>query len=155
MAMSQATLSSGLQGLTPTMSEAEAAANLADAWDTYFSAAAAGVPYAGLPAAKSAFQAALTGMSSPGAGATALQTAVTAYWTALVTAPAAAFSGCILITPPPAIGTIAAALAPVFAANVAANASTADACDAIASVLHPINLGGTATFPPAVVQPIV
>lgn len=154
--MTAAKLKTELQNLTPTGTEAAAASTLATGWDTYFADSASnGVPYSGAPGPKSAMQSALSGMSASGAGAAKIQAAVTAYWTAIVGAPAVAFPGATLVTPPATLSTIAAALAPVFASNVSGGVSLSTAAQNVANALHPLNLGGTATFPGPVVAPIL
>jgi hypothetical protein len=96
----------------------------------------------------------MTGMSSAGAGAVAIQTGITSFWTTIVGTPAAIFAASVLITPPPTLAAIAAALVPVFAANVAL--AKTPALNAIAAVLHASGgIGGTATFPGPVVAVIL
>lgn len=155
MAMSASTLGTQLQNMTPTTIEATANQNFANAWATYFAASAAGVPYTSNPAHKAAMISAMSGSSAPNAGALAIQLGVIAWWTSVVSTGPATYSGCTLVTPPPTISVIAAALAPVLISNTAGGLSLAAASNAIAAVLHANNLGGTATFPPAVVTPIL
>lgn len=153
--MSASTLATGLQAMAPTTIEATGVQHFADAWATYFAASSAnGVGYTANAAHKSAMISAMAGASAPNAGATAIQLGVVAWWNAVVSTGPATYSGCTLVTPPPTISTIAATLAPTLASNTASKLSLADACTAIAAVLHACNQGGTATFPPSVVSPI-
>jgi len=155
MPMSSATLSTQLQTLAPTGDEVTAVTRLAQAWQTYFSDAAAGaVPFVStVPAAKAAMAAALVGMSVT--GAVAIQAGVAAFWGALAASPTLYFPTATVVTPPPNLATIAAVLVPVFLANTVGSLSLQDACDAIAAVLHVANIGGSATLPGPVVTPIL
>lgn len=156
MAMSAATLSTQLQNLTPTTSEATAIGRFVNAWGNYFAASAAnGVPYTVNAAHFSAMQSAMAGASAPGAGAAKIQAGIVAWWASVLSTFAATYAGSIALVVPTTITTIAAALTPVLASNTAGGLSLASACTQIANTIHPLNLGGTATFPPAVVAPIL
>jgi hypothetical protein len=162
MALVQSTLANGLAGLTPVSVEATAASNFANAWATYFAGASVtGVPVGNISSAKSAFQSALSGFSVANAGPAKIQAAVIAFWG--VIAPSGATLWIIspntvtLVTPPPTMSGIAAALTSVFSANAADPTKTlAQATSAIAAVLHANGgLGAIATVqPPPVSSPI-
>jgi len=163
MTLSQSTLANGLAGLTPTSDVSAAIATLADAWEAYFSAATVGptpVVPGTLAPAKAALVTALAGLNAPGGGATAIQAGIVAWWGVVVPAAAVIWAGntppVLSCTPPPSIGTIAAALVPVFASNQASNLSLTAAAAAIAAVLHPLQLGGIAAVgPPPGTVPIL
>lgn len=164
VALSSATLSSALQALTPTASEATARTRLTDAWEDYFlGATVSGAALVGatISPGLSAFAAALVGMSSPGAGPAAIAAACSAFWAAQlalattmwVTAPIVLVPP---IVPPAGLTTFAAALSATFAANQAGQLGLADACDALAATLHSATLGATVpgSVPPASPAPI-
>lgn len=162
MALVSNTLASGLANMAPTNAEATAIANFADAWTTYFQGASvAGVPAAGgtLAGAKSAMIGAMTGLSVTGAAA--MQAGITAFWGVIASSFAAIWlippSVVVAAIPPTTLSGIAAALAPVFAANAADPTKTiAQATSAIATVLHTNGgLGGIATVQPPPVAPTV
>lgn len=136
MALSASTLSTQLQNLTPTSSEATAITNLVDAYGAYAASAAAltTISTAGINSGKAAMQSVLSGMSTSGAGLTLIPNAVIAFWTA-VAANLASFSGATAITPPPH-ATIVASFATITAANKNGSASLADSCAAIAANWH-------------------
>ena len=153
MAMSSGTLSTQLQNLAPAGDEPTAIGHLADAWHTYFSSAQAGaVPYAPSSVPRDAMAGAMTGLSTT--GSVAIQAGVTAYWVAVAAGGPVFFPTATLVTPAPGLAGIAAALVPVFLANTLGSLDLASSCSAIATVLHPLNLGGTATLPGPVVTPI-
>lgn len=158
MAMLQSTLSTQLQNMAPAAAEATAITNLVNAYGTYASAAAAGaVPItpAGVNLGKAAMQAALVGMSAPGAGITKIPLAVVQFWVAVAGGLATSFAGALAITPPPNAG-LAALLAATFPANVSGNKTLAQAADAIATNMHTqAIIGGTVTLPGPVVTPIL
>lgn len=156
MAMSASTLATQLQNLTPTSVEATANQRFADAWAIYFAASAAnGVPYSTNAAHKSAMISAMAGSSAPNAGATKIQAGIVAWWASVLSTFAVTYSGAIALVVPPLTTGIAALLTPVLASNTAGSLSLSAACTQVANVLHTNNLGGTATFPPAVVAPIL
>lgn len=158
MAMLQATLKTELVAMELYAVEVDAVSALAAAWSTFFSDAETnGIPIlpAALGTAETAMIVALTGMSATGAGAAKIQDGITAWWGVIVAAPASFWPGCILVTPPPTLSGIAAALEAVFVANTSGSLSEEDAYNAIAGVLYPNNLGGIATFPPSLPFPIL
>src|SRR5512140_327970 len=125
--LTPAKLKNELMNLGLYDNEAAACQTLADAFSNYFADAMSnGVPIAAgaLPAAKAAMAAALVGMSVSGAGAAKIQAGIIAYWGAVI--PAVAWPTTLLITPPPGLGTIAASLTAIFAANVAGQKSKSD-----------------------------
>ncbi len=136
--------------------EPDAIAAWATAIADWFESATAGsaaIP-AGVQAAKGALEAGLAGLSST--GSLAITNGVTSFWAALAAAPPAVFAAATLITPPPTIASMQALLDAAFAANVVAQLSKADALLATATAIYTSGfVGGTATFPPAVVTPIV
>lgn len=140
-----------------TTSEETARAAWASAWTSYFYAALAGavpVTPGSLAPAESALSAGMAGLST--AGATSIQTGLSAFWGVVVASAPTVFAGATLVTPPPGLAGVAAALQPVFSANTAGGVSKTVALQAIASALHPLaGLGGTATFPGPVVLPIL
>jgi len=150
MAMSESTLSDELKAMDLYDNEPDAASAWADAFDAYFQDAEVTVlgpiASAALGACKGAMQAALSGMSAPGAGAASIQAGIVAYWGAIV--PAVAWATCTAITPPPGLSGIAAALVPVFLANTVPEVTKDQAAEAIAAALHAVNVtGGQAVFP--------
>lgn len=150
MALSQSALLEMFQA-PPVITEPEAILNMSNGWRGYLSGATvAGVPAnsTALEPAIVAFAASLVGMSAPGAGLAKLVSAMTTSWGVLTLAAQAVFAGAPVVapgSPPPALGSALAALAPVLVANLAQKKSLADASDAIASVLHPLNLGAVVT----------
>lgn len=151
MAMAAATLSTQIRSMTPTTLEATGIQHFADAWSAYFADSAAnGVSYTANAAHKLAMISAMAGASAPSAGAAKIQAGVVAWWGSVVSTFAATYSGSIALAPPPLITGIAALLTPVLAANTADGLSLNSCCDAVANVLHANNLGGIATFPPAI-----
>jgi len=162
MALVSSVLASGLLAMVPTPVEATAITNFTNAWATYFAGASVtGVPVGSLAAAKSAMQGALVGMSLANAGAAKIQAGITAFWGVIVTSGPTLWvltpSVITVVTPPPTLGGIAAALTAVFASNAADPTKTlAQATNAIAIVLHNNGgLGGIATVQPPPVAPSV
>lgn len=156
MALTSALLDSELLSIANShpSNEASAIAAFADAFHNYMLSSNAGapiVPALALPA-KSAMIAAMVGLNS--SGAISIQSGVVAYWAAL-NVPGVWGATIVPTTPPPAIATLASALSAVFASNTTAKLDSTSSCNAIASVWHPIMLGGTATTPGPVVVPIL
>lgn len=131
----------------------------ANAYGTYAADATAnGVPLSGaaITLAKAAMQSALVGMSAPSAFAVKLQAGVVAFWASVVSGLAASFTGAIAIVPPTGITVIAVNAPAVFAANTAPGVTKTQALTNIGNPLHLLTIsGGTATFPPAIVSPII
>lgn len=151
------TLADGLKTLQPVNTEAEGINNFMTAWENYFKlASVAGIPTATgtLTPYLNAMRGALTGIGQQDAAATKLQTAITAFWGSVCGAAATIWvtvPPVISATPPPALGSIAATLNGVFAANISGELPL-DACaTAIANALHTLMLGGIAVqqAPPA------
>jgi hypothetical protein len=160
MALVQATLASGLASMAPVNTEAEAIANFCDAWESYFTGASvAGVPIGAFGAAKTAMQGAMTGLSVTGAAA--MQSGITAFWGVIAASASTLWvmppNTVPSATPPPTLGGISAALAPVFASNAADPTKTiAQATSAIAAVLHTNGgVGGIAVVQPPLPAPPV
>lgn len=158
MAMQQSTLADQLANLVPAATEAAAITRLADAYATFATDAVAGaisITAAGIALGKAAMLLALVGVSSPGAGATVLASAVQAFWTAVAGGLTTSFSGATAIVPPPNAG-LQALLTTTFATNTASQASLSAATNAVATVMHnQAIIGGTVTFPGPVVSPII
>src|SRR6478752_6427094 len=143
MALVSSVLASGLLAMVPTPVEATAITNFTNAWATYFAGVSVtGVPVGSLAAAKT-------------------QAGITAFWGVIVTSGPTLWvltpSVITVVTPPPTLGGIAAALTAVFASNAADPTKTlAQATNAIAIVLHNNGgLGGIATVQPPPVAPSV
>lgn len=164
MALSASTLSSALQAMTPTDSEATARQRFADAFETYFlDATVSGAPLvpASIGPGLSALASALVGMSATGAGAAALAAGVSAFWTAQlglatsmwITAPIVLVPP---IVPPAGLAGLAATLTSTFESNRAGGLSLAQACDQLAAVIHAACSGGgvPGSVPPAPPAPI-
>lgn len=150
--MTQAALSTQLQSMVPSMVEADAITAFANAWGSYFNSSLCGaIPYTGDPGnvAKNAMKAAMVGLSVTGQALTKIQAGIVSYWAAIAAAPATFYATIVVVVPPPGITGIAAALAPVCLANTTGSLSLAASADAIATVLHSANLGGTGAIPPA------
>jgi len=153
----QATLSAELQAIVPTFSSGSAA--VAAAYGDYMLGATALTPIiaAAVPAAVSAMAAAMTftAGATAAAGAAVLSAGVSAFWAAMVAAPATYFALFPIITIPPALAGLTAALTPIMVANAAPGVSLVTASDALAAALHTASTGGTTTTPVAVVTPIL
>lgn len=164
MALSSATLSTQLQTMTATGSEATAITRFSAAFSTYFQGStvngAALVP-ASISPGLTALQSALVGMSASGAGAAKISAGVTAFWTAQlslatgmwITAPVVLVPP---IVPPAGLAGLSAALTAVFASNVSSGLSLASACNAVAATIHTACSGGTVpgSVPPAPPVPL-
>ncbi|OGO08149.1 MAG: hypothetical protein A2Y61_00245 [Chloroflexi bacterium RBG_13_60_13] len=97
---------------------------------------------AATPAAKAAMIGAMPGLAV--SGAAALQAGIAAFWGALV--PPTAWPSTTVITPPPGVANLAAALQTTFDANRDGASSEEDSMSAIAATLYAASLGGTATW---------
>ena len=160
MTLSQATLKSEMVAMDLYGNEAQAVVAWAAAWSAYFADAETNsipIEPAALPTAEAAMAAALLGMSASDAGAGKIQAGIQAWWGAMVAAPSAFWPGCTAIAPPPGLSGIATALQSAFDSNTSGGVTEDAAYDAITGVLHPVNLGGQATFPgaPPLVFPIL
>jgi len=156
MAMSSATLKAELVALNLYEDEGDAIAGWSAAFKTYFlDAACNGIPVtpAALVPCEAAMKGAMIGLSLT--GAVAIQAGIVAFWGALI--PAVAFPPAISLIPPPALAGISTALIPVFLASTTGKLGTDPAMEAISTVIHANNLGGTAAFigPPPLVAPIL
>lgn len=157
MALSQSSLAAGLLNIANAHPANEAAAiqDYADEFHTYMTGSAVlGIPMVAALAlpAKAAMIAAMTGLNT--AGALSIQAGVVAYWNSL-NIPALWGPTIAPTVPPPLLATLAAALVPVFVANVAGELDNVASTNAMAAVWHPLMLGGTATLPGPVSQPIL
>lgn len=164
MALTQSTLASELENLTPTGSEATAISRLVSAYSTYFDGATVSgqtlVP-GSTAAGEAAMSTALVGISGANQGATKLAAGISAFWTAQlglattmwITAPIVLVPP---IVPPAGLASLTADLAAVFASNIAAGLSLADCAAAVAAVIHSASSGATVpgSVPPATPSPI-
>lgn len=160
MTLSAATLASQMDiQITNQITEPPARAAWALAWTTYFYDATSNgipIPSDALNAAKAGLESGLTGFSASGQGALKIQMGLTVFWSVLSASPPAIFPGAIAITPPSGLATIPAALAAVFVINASPGITKAQALQNIANALHSAaGLGGTGTFPPSVIFPIL
>lgn len=162
MAFVQATLTDNLKSMAPVGTEAEGISNFATAFDSYFRLSTVkGITCSGSTAAcKSALQAALTGISS-GGGSAKITAGITAYWTA---ACAAAVTIWVIVppiaimTPPPGLAGLTAAIEAAAQANISGGLSLDDSAASIAAAIHPLMLGALATdmtVPVPVVLPVL
>jgi len=164
MALSSSKLGDLFTGQFAT--ESEAITYMVDSFVSFFSdATVAGAPAApaalvgpGSPAAL--MEAALAGLSQPGAGAGKLQAGFTAFWTqAMLVAPTIWPTAAPPIVPasgiiPAGLGSISGSLAPAFASNTATKADTATAKAALAAALLPTQLGATVLLSPGTNPPV-
>ena len=161
MAMSISTLSDALfENVLNKITEVEAIAGWADAFAIYFSEATAG----GIPVdsqkvigAKVAMRSAMNGLSAPGLGSKSIQNGISAFWIAATGQTSLFFSGTIPpALPPPFLDRIAPAIDIVAVLNVLPVVTAQVALDALATAIHPFNLGGSTTIPgaPPVLVPI-
>jgi len=164
MTLLQARLSDLFKSLTPTTDYTVAAARIVDGFESYFVDATVGAvgvaSIAALAPCRAAMLAALLPAMAPRNNAAgAFQTGIVAWWGATAAASAAIWITVPVVlgaTLPPSLGTIAAALAPVFAANRTAQFSRPTASDMIAATLHPLMLGGfVSQGPPPTTTPIL
>lgn len=157
MVMSASVLAAQLANLDPVPTEAQAIITLTNAYGVFAADATAGVPItpAGVDLGKAAMQAALVGMSVPGAGAAIMVAGVQAFWGAVAAGLAVSFAAAIAIVPPPHAG-----LLPLLISSFAANTTSA-APKAVATMLIATDfysqaiIGGGVTFPGPVVSPIL
>lgn len=146
MVMSSSVLANALAANPNVNNEATAITNFVNAWTNYFSTASSGaVPIVspllfGAPA--TAMSAAMVGLSQSGNGATAISNGITAWWGSCAALAVTLFPTAISLTPPPGLSAIAAALAPVFIANVQGQLPAATCYNNIATALHTINIAG-------------
>jgi hypothetical protein len=158
--MTQAKLADELLAMDPVDNEPEAANNLATAYANFAADAVGnGIPLApaGLNLGKTAMTGALTGMSAPGAGITAIPAAIVAFWGAVCGGFAVSFPGSVGATPPPHAA-LAASFAALMPVNTAADLSKEDATKAIAAIMYAdAVLGGIVILPgaPPVPGPIL
>ena len=156
MTMLPATLSTELQNMTPSTTEASAITALTDAYGVFAADATASTPIlsAGVDLGKAAMAPALVGMSVPNAGAAKMVAGIVAFWVAVAGGLTTSFTGATAIFPPPNAG-LQAALDAIFPANTAGNLSLADAMTNVANAMHAqAIIGGTVTVGP-IVTPII
>lgn len=144
MALSDSTLTSGLEALVPVDAEADAIQAIVDAWSAYFAESTVNGVTAtpgSFDAGLSAMQSAMVGISADGAGSASLVAGVTAFWSAIaslatsiwITAPVVLVPP---IVPPVGLAALQAALEAAFAANTSGSASLADSAATVALALH-------------------
>lgn len=160
MPLTEATLASGLEALTPTDDEATAINALVAAYGTY--AAGAQTALTGpiltpaVTAGKVAMASSLVGMSADGAALQLIPSAVRAFWTAAFLVPATAFTGASAITPF-TFATLDDDVASAFDTSTSGKKSLADSAAALANALNKSAIGGMVTMtppPPGVTSPI-
>lgn len=154
MAMDVSTLQSNLRGLGLFATEADAITGWAAAFADYFEgdgvtvgAQSNGVyvAAAAIPAARSAMESALVGMSAASMAGARIAGGISAFWSALV--PSTAWPTTTGITPPGGLATLQSQLESDFATNVTGGASTSAAMDRIGETIHLANQGGSAQWP--------
>ena len=152
--------------------EAAAITAWANAHSVYFADSVTGPSVAGVPVnapavatATAAMAGAMAGLSM--AGAVAIQTGITAFWSSLVAqtvaTPGSVYAGAIAITPPPGLANIAADILLAAPVNVANKNDAETALGFIVGGgaggnlgIHTLTLtGATATFPPSLVATIL
>lgn len=157
MAMDEDTLATELEGMTPTDTEATAIDTLTEAYATFAADAesnAVGLEAAGLELGKTAFKAALTGMSASGAAIVSIPAACVAFWAAVALGLATSFPGATAIVPPPH-ATLAAEFAALMPQNVIDEVTLAQAAADIAAMMYTnATTSGTVTFPGPTTAPI-
>ena len=145
MALSQSALANLLSSsLVPVQTEAEAIHNFSGCWSDYFSGASVNGVLATLgsyAAGLTALEAAMVGVSAPGAAATQMAAAITAFWGAIAALPTAIWvtAPVVLvppISPPPGLSGLQVALQAAFDQNVATRANRPDAMARVAAALH-------------------
>ncbi len=157
MTMVAATLSTELQNMTPSTTEASAITALTDAYGVFAADATALTPIliAGVNLGKAAMAPALVDMSVPGAGAAKMVAGIVAFWVAVAGGLTTSFAGATAIFPPANAG-LQAALDAIFLTNTAGNLSLADAMTNVANAMHSqAIIGGTVTTAGPVVTPII
>lgn len=107
---------------------------------------------AGVVTAQVAMAAAMTGLSVT--GAVAIAAGVAAFWASGTVLPSIWWAAATVITPPPALAGLQAALLTTFALNISEEASKTVSMERIASNIHTACTGGSATFPGPVVEAI-
>lgn len=148
MPMLAPVLKAGLLAMTETDKKSDGVKALKDAFKNYYSTMMAGpIPAASVDAGIATMEGPLNAMADNGF-ATAVQNAVMAFWGTVAPAAASVFPPAIAATPPPAMGTIAALLTPILAANTSGSLALPDCADAIANAIHGTQMGAMAIFPP-------
>jgi len=160
--MSQSTLSTELQNMVPVDNEPAGIDNFAAAWEEYFSestVAGSTVTPGSLAGATAALKGAMTGVANVDS-AKAIADGIEAFWgvvevsaaTIWITVPPLASA-----TAPPSLSEIEEAVAAAGTANITGELNLEDSADAIATAIHPNNLGGLAknTAVPPVDIPIL
>lgn len=162
MAMNQTVLEDELKAMLLYDTETATVSAWADMFANYFQGDGASqgaqsngfyVVSAAIPAAKTAMAGGLLGMSEPGQAASKIASGITLFWAALI--PATAWPTVTLITPPPLITGLTAALQAAFNVNISDTTTKDAAMAAIAAVVHSSNQGGSAIWPGPTVFPIV
>ena len=155
--MSQATLSTQMAlAMGPANSEAEAIANLVNAYAVYASDATALSPIlsAGIDLGKASMTIALSGMGAPGAGAASFVAGFQQFWVGVAGGLTTSFAGATAIAPPTFAGLLAA-LPGIFDANRDLRRSLEDSMDALSVAIHSGVAGGNVTTIGPIVTPII
>lgn len=154
MALIQTTLGSQLANMAAVDNEIDAINNFATAFENYFyGASVAGVPATAgtLATAITALKAAMTGLSTSGNAATAIQSGIQAFWTTILPLGATIWivvPAIILVTQPPGLGGISSAVQSAFTSNTSGKLDLTNSANAVAAAIHPTQLGGIATLGP-------
>ena len=154
--MSRATLSSELQGLTPSGTEADAIQKLTAAFAAYCEEAVALTPIlsAGIDLGVEAMEAELVGMNAPGAAAAKIAAGFQAFWNAVALGLATSFAGASAITPP-SYAALPVMLQGVFYANRDLGRTLEESADVMATAIHVSTVpGGSVTTAGPAVTPI-
>ncbi len=158
MALTESTLSTQLQNLAATTSEATAITALTDAYGVYAADAvsnAVTLSTAGVNRGKAAMSAALVGMSASGAGLTKIPLAIAAFWNAVAGGLATSFTGATAIVPPPH-ASLPTTFPDTCGTNTSGQKTLAQSAAAIAGVMHADAIvGGSVTFPGPITAPIL
>lgn len=149
MSFSVADFSTSLQTINATTESASRTA-WGTAFRAYFAAAITsnGVSFTSSSIARaliaSTMASAMTGLST--SGPAAVQAGIDAWWTAMVNSPGTYFSGATAVAKPSGLTSIASGMeASVFVPN-RLEATKAAAMNRLATYLHGLNAGGTATI---------
>jgi hypothetical protein len=156
MTLSIGKLAVELERLVPVIETAEGIGNFADGFTAYFYESELQIVPApplwgtidgSLDAARDALVAAMV-LTAAVDAAGAISAGITAFWGAISANPVAVWSAVpviAVVTPPPSLASIGAAVAATGTANIAAGLGLKEAAYAMATTIHPFILGGTAT----------
>lgn len=160
MALSQATLATELENMSPSSSESLAIEAFSQAYGDYMKTAIAGaVPIIGAAIDSIAVPAMRAAIDwDPGdsclEGTTEMVEGLAAFWASMVAAPASFFADAIAISPPSFAG-LATTLHVTLCDNQDAGKTLAESAAEMAQDIHPsTDEQGTATFPGPIVETI-